>query len=304
MWLELTQWANPPLHGVYLLKAPIYWMVMAGLIVATFIDFEHYIIPNEITFGGILAGLFLSAVYPPLQPNDMVTFLDTEAYATLNAGVECGAVPIVLWGAGGWICASRHCRVWQAPVWEIRCSCRRMRQSLSLTASSSCLTKRSIGPTFSFGNPTRYVLRPAFLNFGDKQFTDATVIVQEDSITINGEPYPLAGTGIIEAKTGEIRDPTGSHGIWRREITGGYRRISGLGSDLVFPVPLVGGRRGGGSRAGWDWEKKCCKGRSHCGRHIALGALVWLFAEDQLLAIMATYLENVKDLLTLIFSRG
>ncbi len=109
MWLKLTQWANPPLHGVYLLKAPIYWMVIAGLIVATFIDFEHYIIPNEITFGGILAGLFLSAVYPPLQPNDMVTSLDTEAYANLNASVERGAVPIPLWGTGGWICASRHC---------------------------------------------------------------------------------------------------------------------------------------------------------------------------------------------------
>jgi leader peptidase (prepilin peptidase) / N-methyltransferase len=68
MWLKLTQWDNPPEQGVYqLLKAPIYWMVIAGLIVATFIDFEHYIIPNEITFGGIIIGLVLSAVYPPLM---------------------------------------------------------------------------------------------------------------------------------------------------------------------------------------------------------------------------------------------
>ncbi len=68
MWLKLTQWDNPHAHSIYdLLKAPIYWMVIAGLIVATFIDFEHYIIPNEITFGGILEGLLLSAVYPPLM---------------------------------------------------------------------------------------------------------------------------------------------------------------------------------------------------------------------------------------------
>jgi leader peptidase (prepilin peptidase)/N-methyltransferase len=72
MWLKLTEWDHPPVHGIYLLKGPIYWMVIAGLIVATFIDFEHYIIPNEITFGGLIIGLLLSAVYPPLMDADTV----------------------------------------------------------------------------------------------------------------------------------------------------------------------------------------------------------------------------------------
>ena len=73
MWLKLTQWDKPPVHGIDYLRSPIYWLVIAGLIVATFIDFEHYIIPNEITLGGIVAGLLLSAVYAPLQPMDSVT---------------------------------------------------------------------------------------------------------------------------------------------------------------------------------------------------------------------------------------
>ena len=30
----------------------VYWLLLGGLIAATFIDFEHYIIPNEITSGG------------------------------------------------------------------------------------------------------------------------------------------------------------------------------------------------------------------------------------------------------------
>ncbi len=47
-------------------QAVIYWIVVAGLIVATFIDFEHYIIPNEITYGGVVLGLLLSVLYPPL----------------------------------------------------------------------------------------------------------------------------------------------------------------------------------------------------------------------------------------------
>jgi len=32
-------------------------MVLAGFIVATFIDLEHFIIPDEITVGGMVAGV-------------------------------------------------------------------------------------------------------------------------------------------------------------------------------------------------------------------------------------------------------
>src|SRR5215469_6658863 len=39
--------------------ALVYAIFLAGLIVATFIDFEHFIIPDEITFGGIAVGLLL-----------------------------------------------------------------------------------------------------------------------------------------------------------------------------------------------------------------------------------------------------
>jgi leader peptidase (prepilin peptidase)/N-methyltransferase len=44
-----------------------YCIVLAGLIVATFIDFEHFIIPDQITLGGIAAGFVCSAVVPALH---------------------------------------------------------------------------------------------------------------------------------------------------------------------------------------------------------------------------------------------
>jgi len=40
---------------------------IAGLIAATFIDFEHFIIPDEITVGGMVAGFLCSAVLPGLH---------------------------------------------------------------------------------------------------------------------------------------------------------------------------------------------------------------------------------------------
>jgi leader peptidase (prepilin peptidase)/N-methyltransferase len=45
----------------------VYALLLAGLITASFIDLEHYIIPDEITKGGIVAGLFCSFLLPALH---------------------------------------------------------------------------------------------------------------------------------------------------------------------------------------------------------------------------------------------
>jgi leader peptidase (prepilin peptidase)/N-methyltransferase len=56
LWLEF-----------HLPLAPVYALFVALLIVATFIDFEHYIIPDEITLGGAAAGIVCSALVPSLM---------------------------------------------------------------------------------------------------------------------------------------------------------------------------------------------------------------------------------------------
>lgn len=45
----------------------IYTLLCCGLIVATFVDFKHQIIPEQITLGGLGAGLILSAIFPQLH---------------------------------------------------------------------------------------------------------------------------------------------------------------------------------------------------------------------------------------------
>ena len=42
-------------------------VLLSGLIVATLIDFEHFIIPDEVTLGGIGAGFIASALAPQLH---------------------------------------------------------------------------------------------------------------------------------------------------------------------------------------------------------------------------------------------
>ncbi len=53
--------------GFGLPLAPVYWVFLALLITATFIDFDFFIIPDEITIGGTVAGLIFSTVLPELM---------------------------------------------------------------------------------------------------------------------------------------------------------------------------------------------------------------------------------------------
>src|ERR1043166_5833225 len=47
-----------------------YWVFVSLLIAATFIDFEHFIIPDEITIGGTIAGGLASLPLPALMGAD------------------------------------------------------------------------------------------------------------------------------------------------------------------------------------------------------------------------------------------
>ncbi|MEO5722207.1 MAG: prepilin peptidase [Chthoniobacterales bacterium] len=50
--------------------ALVYWVLVALLIAATFIDFEHFIIPDEITLGGTAVGVLACLVVPELMSTE------------------------------------------------------------------------------------------------------------------------------------------------------------------------------------------------------------------------------------------
>jgi leader peptidase (prepilin peptidase)/N-methyltransferase len=53
--------------------ALVYSFFLAGLIAATFIDFEHFIIPDEITIGGTVIGFVCSFLVPALHQAESIT---------------------------------------------------------------------------------------------------------------------------------------------------------------------------------------------------------------------------------------
>jgi len=61
-----------------------YWVFVSLLVAGTFIDFEHFIIPDEITIGGTIAGLVASFIVPALMSTDSRwTALLTSALSAL-----------------------------------------------------------------------------------------------------------------------------------------------------------------------------------------------------------------------------
>lgn len=68
------------------------WILLGLLISATFIDFDHLIIPDGITLGGTAAGLLLSAVFPTMMG-------ETSHWRALFwSGVGAGSGYLLLWG--------------------------------------------------------------------------------------------------------------------------------------------------------------------------------------------------------------
>ena len=74
--------------------AVVYSIFLAGLIVATFIDFEHFIIPDEITLGGAVAGFAISFILPQLHGVKSVG--QGMARSALGIAVGAGVVYAIL----------------------------------------------------------------------------------------------------------------------------------------------------------------------------------------------------------------
>jgi leader peptidase (prepilin peptidase)/N-methyltransferase len=76
------------------LLALVYCLLLAGLIAATFIDLEHFIIPDEITLGGIGVGLLCSLAVPALH-GEQTLWLSLKQ-SLWGAAIGGGVVYVVL----------------------------------------------------------------------------------------------------------------------------------------------------------------------------------------------------------------
>jgi len=68
-----------------------YWIFVSFLIIGTFIDFEHLIIPDRVTIGGMIAGVACSVIVPALMETD------SRVAAGIRAGLAAALGYVILW---------------------------------------------------------------------------------------------------------------------------------------------------------------------------------------------------------------
>lgn len=79
------------------LSTAIFIVLVCALIAATFIDFEYQIIPDEITYGGMVLGLALSFIFPQLHHSAS----RIKALSASGSGLFVGGLSIYLTGVIG-----------------------------------------------------------------------------------------------------------------------------------------------------------------------------------------------------------
>ena len=71
--------------------AVAYWVFISILLIATFVDLEHFIIPDQITIGGTLAGIVASFLVPELMS------ADTRLAAVVRSALAAALGYVILW---------------------------------------------------------------------------------------------------------------------------------------------------------------------------------------------------------------
>ena len=68
-----------------------YWVFVSILLIATFVDLEHFIIPDQITIGGTIAGIIASFIVPELMS------ADSRLAALVRSALAAALGYVILW---------------------------------------------------------------------------------------------------------------------------------------------------------------------------------------------------------------
>jgi leader peptidase (prepilin peptidase)/N-methyltransferase len=89
-------WAPAGAYGLIL----VWWLVLAGLIVATFVDFDFFEIPDEVSIGGMVVGPIAALLVPELHAHTWIAVRLSEGEGVDRFGALFGALAGMLAGGG------------------------------------------------------------------------------------------------------------------------------------------------------------------------------------------------------------
>jgi len=178
--------------------ALVYALFLAGLIVATFIDFEHFIIPDEITVGGMVAGFVCSFLLPSLHDE-----------AVLSGSLQQSA----LRHRGGRRFIYFILRMGKLLFGRQKVTLPPTRKSSSARPPCICRTTRFPTRNSSIASPTLITLQARTLELVDRCYKDVRVRLTPTTLRIGEEELNPEDVLHLEAVCGEIVLPREAMGL-------------------------------------------------------------------------------------------
>ena len=263
--LFFTTWTT---YGLPL--APVYGLFLGLMIAATFIDIEHFIIPDEITWGGAAAGVLLSGLVPALM--GVAGRFEAMGRSVFGAALGFGILWLVV--EGGKLAFGRKSHKFQAGEsfeW------RRDGDRADLRIGEESLRWEDI-----FGRESDVmILRCESLNVDGQESPGGEVRFRYDRLIREGIETPLDTLGVISGRLTSVTIPREAMGF------GDVKFIAAIGAFLgwqaviftVFAASVIGCVAG---LAGIFLARDRSGARIPFGPFLALGATGWLFGGQRL----------------------
>ena len=251
-------------------NAVVFCLFLAGLITATFIDFEHFIIPDEITFGGAAAGFLISFFLPGLHDANSVA-QGTER-SLLGIAVGGGIVYAVL--RLGKLLFGRQ-KVKLAGETKI-----------IFTETALCLPGQEIPyEEIFYRKSDTIVLEARTVELIDRSYRATTLRLTPKLLRIGDEQFDPATVPHIEAVCSELVLPREAMGL------GDVKFMAAIGAFIGWQGAMFSLMASSliGSAAGILMillRKREWSSRMPYGPYIAAAAVLWLFGGKHLFTML------------------
>ena len=256
-----------------------YAFFLAGLIAATFIDFEHFIIPDEITIGGTIAGLIASTAVPQLMTTDRR--LNALLISAASAAVGYALLWLVLEG-GKLVFGKKRIRFEKSAAFTWA----RHGDDADFVVGD----EKSLWSDFFARENDQLLLHCSSARMAEREFTDTILRFHYNRVRVGSENFKLDQLDEISGLANEIEIPREAMGRGDLKFLAcigaflGWRAVlfaifaGSLYGSVIGLITLVLGRR--------VWSLKL-----PFGPYLAFGAITWMFFGDSVVRWYQTLLR-------------
>jgi len=251
------------------LLALVYAFFLAGLLAATFIDFEHFIIPDEITIGGMVVGFACSLLVPRLHDTAVLT--SALKQSLLGMAVGAGLIYFIL-------------RIGKLLFGKQRLALPSETKILFTETTVQLPDKEIPYEELFYRQSDVIVMQARRVELADRCYKDVMVRLSPARLTIGEDQFNPEQVPCLEALTGEIVLPREAMGLGDVKFMGAIGAFLGWKAVLfaLMISSMIGAAVGIMLVA---LRKQAWSSRIPYGPYIALAAAIWIFTGRQLLAL-------------------